>query len=444
MDSRHPAADDDSNTVKSVPGPGFSLPHVAMRGYYFAAANFRRGSFSLRVPEENRTRIRPAIPVDRTEQLMKTLHMSFQASSGVIRRGLMDGSLVRTGLVAGFLALLQQVVFPPVTLAQNSATATVSGEPESSGSSELLDFGTATTSLVYFVGSVEWAPGGRAVVDLGDAHTVKVGEEVAVFRSRDNHVRPLGKLVVRHTFPNFFQSDPVRDFNPEVGDFVIFVRTVPQLGTARLMRETYLTNQRIANQDRNGYSSMRNARTAQTLTEFHRQQPKWVSADRKIAGFIYGDSATSAASSRTTKLLNQVDLLRQLNAEGLPAVAAAGPAWQSVFDILAGPSEGIVIVNQMSDSAAAATQIPSGELTGIDSDTLRRIRSNVESILFERKPEERVVATVMCACMLQAKVLNEEQWLRTRLGRTQFPRLDSDNEYIQQIAIVMQRLRQQP
>lgn len=307
------------------------------------------------------------------------------------------------------------------------------------------------TGLVYFVGSVERVVGSSAIVDLGDVHSLQAGARVAVFRGRDNQYRPLGTLTVANSRPTWMQSEPVGKFTPEIGDQIVFIRSVSELGTGPAMQNRFLADQRIANQNRNGYSTIRRAETARSLMDLRLQQPRWVQFDRRISGVVLGETQGGELTTRVKRLLNQINLFRQLEEQGLPAAEAAGPEWKIVMSILqarptalqaAGPA-GQPAAQPPQDAAAtdAATQ-PAAGADEADVIPIVEVRTMVARVLFDRSDEERAIATAMAVALLRGQERNETQWLRRQLAATQFPGLSSDEQFQVDVALVLRRMRE--
>ncbi|MEZ6042172.1 MAG: hypothetical protein R3C20_16840 [Planctomycetaceae bacterium] len=246
------------------------------------------------------------------------------------------------------LLLLSGLLF--VHIGMLSLFSTVKADENVSGKSpeELPE------SMVYFIGSVEQVLESRAIFDLGDAHSLREGDVVTVFRSRDNEYQPLGTLEVRESFPTWSVSLPTKKFVAETGDIVVFVRAVGEIGTPRAIQARFLADQKISNRNRNSYSTVRNDVVARALTKVQRGQPGWVQFRKTISGTVYSESLGSNPSSNLRRLTDQIDLLRMLDQSGLPASDAASDRWMIVMKQLStrsAKSESVVV--QEADNAAA-------------------------------------------------------------------------------------------
>jgi hypothetical protein len=188
--------------------------------------------------------------------------------------------------------------------------------------------------LVCFIGNVEKVIQGAAVVDLGEIHQLIPGSSVAIFRSKESHFEPLGQLIVAKSFPAFFQAETDIELAPEVGDIVMFVRTVGELGTADSLRDRFLARQKILNMNNNGYNTTRHYATSVALGEYRRRQPQWLRKSTGVTGIIQSESS-GELSSRIQRLLQQIDQFRRLQARGVPVAAVAGHRWSTVMNIMA-------------------------------------------------------------------------------------------------------------
>ena len=76
-------------------------------------------------------------------------------------------------------------------------------------------------SLIYILGSVERVIKGTALIDLGEIHTLKRENAVAIFRSSAGHFRPLGTMTISEAYPTHCQTHQSHKVVPEPGDIVL-------------------------------------------------------------------------------------------------------------------------------------------------------------------------------------------------------------------------------
>ncbi len=292
--------------------------------------------------------------------------------------------------------------------------------------------------LVYFIGSVERMVGTAAVVDLGDVHSLRKGAIVTIFRSADNQFRPLGTLIVAESHPTWMQTTAGKGFTPQVGDIVVFIRTVGELGTGPAIQNRFLSWQKFANRDRNGYSTVRLHDASKALMRIRLQQPKWVQFEKRIAGTILGETMQNRISVGLQGLLNQINLFRRLTEEGFAVAEAAGAEWATVMRHLQGPPPGRETVL----TKAASESQPAEAATETETFPILEIQNMVFQVLFDRSEEEQAIASALSFAMLHGITRNEPNWLRLELQQTQFPRLTQDEQFQIDIARVLRQLRE--
>lgn len=290
--------------------------------------------------------------------------------------------------------------------------------------------------LVCFIGNVEKVIRGAAVVDLGEIHQLIPGSSVAVFRSRESHFEPLGQLIVAKSFPAFFQAEPDLDMAPEVGDIVMFVRTVGELGTADSLRDRFLARQKILNMHNNGYNTTRHYATSVALGEYRRRQPQWLRKSTGVTGIIQSESS-GELPSRTRRLLEQVDQFRRLQARGIPVATVAGHRWTIVMNILQGPQESS---GESPSADKPGSEVPKGaEIPELPVASIQRL---VSDELFDRPEQEQAIAAALVSYLYSVSVRDESTWLRLELQQSQFPSLAKDEQYQEEIAGILKILRE--
>ena len=295
-------------------------------------------------------------------------------------------------------------------------------------------------ALVYFIGTVERLVSNRAIIDLGEVHSLRPGDDVVLFRSRDNQFQPLGALKAAECFPTWMVTQRTSKFSVEAGDIVLFVRTAMELGTGPAMRDKFLADQHLGLRNRNGYSTFRMSGAADTLMTLQKEQPRWIQYDHKVAGEVYGQSLGRVPPSSLQRLLRQINWFRTLETEGLPASSAASTEWKIVMTHLLGGPLSPVNPLPTSDEAADSTfdDTDSAARTAIQD-----IQSAVARRMFDRNPEEQSVASVACLCLLRTIQRNESSWLQRNLSESQFPLLSTDEQYLKDVAAILRQLREQ-
>ena len=104
---------------------------------------------------------------------------------------------------------------------------------EQTANADELEVPLERTGIVYSIGHVESVINRGAVIDLGDAHTLRVAESVALIRQTENYFTPVGILRISETYPTFCHAHP-SSVKPQNGDIVIFIREFLDLKTPEI------------------------------------------------------------------------------------------------------------------------------------------------------------------------------------------------------------------
>ena len=80
--------------------------------------------------------------------------------------------------------------------------------------------------IVYVIGQVRQVINRAGLVDLGDAHTIRRAERLAVIRRKKDYYVPVGVVSVNETYPTFCVLNPSPRLTVEVGDIVEVSGTV--------------------------------------------------------------------------------------------------------------------------------------------------------------------------------------------------------------------------
>lgn len=301
-----------------------------------------------------------------------------------------------------------------------------------------------TKSLVYYVGTVERTTLGRAIVDLGDLHDIRVDDKarsrdkLAVFKATESFFEPVGVVSAERTHGIWMVTTPTTGLRIEPGQTVIQIRSVAELGTGDHIRDRFLAHQKIVNSNRNGYSTMRSLETASSLRDIEAQQPRWVSGNRRIAGIVESPSQPSDMPQRTKNLLSQINQFRRLHDQGLPVIEAAGSEWVSVMSVLTSrPVPRTVETESEVVETAVVKETDAKPIAVAD------IRLAVQNRLFQRNSQEQAIATAYAAAILFSGVDNEKEWLDRETAVCMFPELKSDDPFKEDIMYVCRRLREQ-
>lgn len=294
--------------------------------------------------------------------------------------------------------------------------------------------------IVYFAGTVQMLIQGSALIDLGDVHTLKRGESLAVFRFTDGGFTPVGTVDVAECRPNWCYTTRNSTQQVQADDVVLFVRTVGQIGRPADHLRRFLATQRIKSTGRNGYSTVNDGNVAMAVLDVSLAQPKWVRSQRRIAGVVSGDELADDTAERLELLLQQINQIRGLDERGIPASEAAGAGWSHVMPIVRGPAtESVKPLTSAGGEESAAIQNEPEPQSGI---SVAAVRARVEKNLFERTPEERNTISIIVTAMLRMQVGDERLWLRRQLLESQFPQLSGDDQIYFDVEKITRQLRE--
>jgi hypothetical protein len=304
--------------------------------------------------------------------------------------------------------------------------------------------------IVWVAGTVVSEDEEAARIDLGEVHSILPGDRLAVFRSQENHHVPVGTVTVEETSANWCRprlslATPLRQ-----GDRVFAIRILNQFGTPREFLQAFLERQLVSATNRNSYSTLRDVEVAMSLHDLSRRQQLWLRELKTRAGRIPSASVTSDTWEELQPLLRQVRRLQDFRAVGLPIDRAVGPAWDSVLITLtpepARSSLPTQIEPKPEGKQASAEADAAGESVSPAKAELERritlIRQETEQRLFSRFPEERNLAVVLCAAIDIEGPKNELLWISLELAKTQFPQLAEDRDMLEEMPVILSRVRQ--
>jgi hypothetical protein len=297
------------------------------------------------------------------------------------------------------------------------------------------EIGIERSGLIYGLGHVERVSRGSALIDLGDVHTLKVDEMVAVIRPVDNYYVPVGVLRIEQTYPTTCRTRRSNVVRPLPGDIVMFTREFWQLKTGPRFRNEYLKQQVIKTSANQGYSTFRRSDTAAALMKYELNHPKWERADGKVIGYLEAASFSDGGRKFIMGLLRQIGMIREHHRVGGKTLPAAGEKWSSVMSVLLGPT-----VTAQHEAAQPVSD--DEELLEEDSGpTVRDVRRVVRKRLFARLDEELDLITYLVATLLEDPVGNEHLWFIQQFGQSQFPDLARDDAVFEQIRVIVRDLQ---
>lgn len=275
--------------------------------------------------------------------------------------------------------------------------------------------------IIYSVGLVEIVDRG-AIFDLGDAHSLKIDDKVALFRSSDDHFRPIGLLTVAETHPTFSRARVSTKVKPRAGDVVMFVREFSQLKTPDRHRDEFIQLKILKESGAITTSTRRRLPTAMSLLRYQQRHPKWERRSNSVLGFLNGESFADGGEERIENLLNQINLFREHYRSGKTSLPSAGKTWEAVMKTLAGETA------NAQHFASLPTVVEDDEDLA-QGPSVRDIDRQVNSKLFDRTAEERSLIAFIVSTALQESQRESKQdlWVRQQFEQSQFPTLAEED-----------------
>ncbi|MEI7698694.1 MAG: hypothetical protein WCK86_02790 [Planctomycetia bacterium] len=301
--------------------------------------------------------------------------------------------------------------------------------------------------LVWFAGSVISDSDEAIRIDLGDVHGVLEGDRLAAFRPQNSHYAPLGTIQILESHSTW--SRPARSISMALhkGDIIIGIRTLRQIGTGQDLQEAFLERQLVRSSNRNSYSTLREQQSAKILHGLVRRQTRWIRELKPVAGQIRSDSFSSENFQKIQPLLNQIMRFQDLRATGIPIERCIGKEWESVLGTLT-PESAIAASTpgkgKLDQTPAVVSQSAESETDSLKSELEKRIdvvREETGLVLFDRFPEERNVAIMICSVIDLESPKNEPLWISLELSKSQFPELAEDREMLVELPEILKRVR---
>ena len=307
------------------------------------------------------------------------------------------------------------------------------------------------TGLVWFIGTVTEHGTSPASVDLGEAHALREGDRIAIFRSVDSHFEPIGACRVLESRATWCIPQVPVGGSLKTGDRVIYVRTLSQLGAGEDFRNEFLTRQLVRMSNANSYSTLRQQEEANALQRFIARQPRWQRDQKRVAGIVRSETVTPNEADLTKLLFNQVLKFQEYRTRGIPVRKTVGAAWDDALTALTPRTPPLVPPAEVTTEAAkaalqnAAANKPQQPAQMIDLPSLEkridRIRRHTDRILFVRSREERNVVTIICTALELDSPTNERQWYSYEIAKTQFAEQSDDPQLLDDFEAVMQAVR---
>ena len=305
----------------------------------------------------------------------------------------------------------------------------------SAASADGLEVDTVRSGLIYSIGSVERVANNSAVIDLGDVHTLKPEEQVAVFRPTSSYYVPVGLARIAMTHPSHCQSHPAPGNPPRAGDIVIFVREFSQMQTADRHSDQFLKQQIVKNAGANSYATGRRRDTVSSLLNYQNDQPKWERSKSSVIGYLNGETFAEGGQKSVKTLLNHVNIFREEYRIGRNSVPAAGADWAKVMNVLYGPT---ATAQHEAAQRVPDEDEPAGENTG---PSLRDVQRAIGERLFDRTTEEQHLLSFLVATVLEQPPRRFDLWMTQRVEQSQFPELANEDVVLDVVRDIVREIR---
>ena len=291
--------------------------------------------------------------------------------------------------------------------------------------------------LVYCIGRVEQVREGSALIDLGDVHTLKVEQPLAVIRPVDGYFTPVGVLRVAESYSTFCRAYRSRTCKPEKGDVVMFVRQFYDLEVGGRHTIDFTKQQIIKRSGENSYSSSRRIDVARALHNYEKSQPKWERSRSSIVGYLNGASFAEGGEKNLKALVSHLNMIREHYRVGRNSLPAAGEGWVTIMPVMLGDTA--IAQHESAQSIVVdGDGDPDGETSG---PTIRDVQRNVKEQLFDSTEEERNLISFIIATALEKSPPKFDLWLQQQVEQSQFPELADEDVVLEVIRNIVQNLR---
>lgn len=290
----------------------------------------------------------------------------------------------------------------------------------------------------YSIGTVTLVQRGEAQIDLGEVHSLKKLDRLAIFRPRVGKYHPQGVVTLQEVFGVRCRTMVVRGFEIEPGDIAITIREFSQVPPAGRFRDDYVRRQKVRFSAKPNYSTVGRKSVAHTLWEYQDKYGKWEKSSGDVIGFLNGDTWREGGEERAKNLLNYINLLRRHRSEGLNSAPGAGAKWESVMSVLYGPT-----AIKRHESSQAITEEDTYSLGQAPRPSVRSIERRVNEQFFDREPAARQLLAYIVLTGLESSPVREDLWLQTILTQSQYPELVGEESISQPMLELINELKLQ-
>lgn len=275
--------------------------------------------------------------------------------------------------------------------------------------------------IIYIIGQVQQKINQAALVDIGEAHTIRRAEKVAVIRRKNDYFVPVGVVEVDETQPTFSLLKPQPNTEVRIGDIVMVVREFSELVPPDRHQAQFIQQQIVKNSGANGYSTRLRSVTAATLYKYSQRQPRWEKRTNQVLGYLNGESFSDGREKSVSRLVRHINMLRRDYREGRNSLSIMGPQW----NLIAG-----VVFGKTAVAQHAATQVGDADLQDGFADegpTPGEIVRTVDNKFFDRNKQEKILFQYMISAALERSPRQLDLWVRQRAAQSQFLGLEKDD-----------------
>lgn len=290
------------------------------------------------------------------------------------------------------------------------------------------------TNIVYVIGRVTSATDKSCLIDIGAVHTVNSQDKLALFRPVQGYFSPLGQITAEHVESTTTQC--AQRVKAQPNDVVIAARELSELRPGARHRERILRRQVVRSYRQRSSTTVNNLRTAEALSSYQRSFPKWERNRATVAGTLLSQRLQKSNDERLERLQAQLNLMRRHYMESTDIVAAAGPGWEGVMPILAGQTAAAghaLHVENEQEQPKEGEQKPR-----LAADELR---SRVFARVFHLEREQQNVLAMIVASLLDGTARQNSILLRTAIAQTQFPDLETDEQLMEDLEVMLLDIR---
>ncbi len=289
------------------------------------------------------------------------------------------------------------------------------------------------SSILYVIGRVSSADKTSCIIDVGAVHTIASQDQLAVFRPVRGHFQPIGRIRVTRVEPT--TSHCINHVRSMPNDIVMVVREISELYPGARHRERVVRQQVVRSYRMTSFSTINNVRTAMALSDYELQFPEWERSRGDIAGTFFSDSMQESADESLRRLRSQINMMRRLYQQDAQMVAAAGDIWSNIMPLVAGETAEAGHALQLKDLHDGDVSEDRVQFSAVE------LRRRVLDRIYQLQPEQQNVVALIVASLMSGSSRDATLFLRTAINQTQFPDLDDDEQFMEDLGQLVLDIR---